>query len=254
MSNIKIIIWFLTIIIICSCSNAEGPVLSEGVQSDCNTNFPSPSPNTIMPLGASRVEGARPEYESYRYALWKLLVDSEKPFDFIGTECDDATYPRYDGQTFDANHEGRGGWTSGQILSVLNSSLNTTGTPDIVLFSSPGGNDILDNMSYDGVVENINSIIDLLQAANPSIIIIIEKMAPLRSDFMVAPLRQLLEQIHADIDEIAQNQSDGNSTVRVVDMSSGFADAFFADESHYNEEGAEFVANRYFEILQNYLE
>ena len=29
--------------------------------------------NKIMPLGASRVEGARPEYESFRYELWKQL-------------------------------------------------------------------------------------------------------------------------------------------------------------------------------------
>ena len=31
--------------------------------------------NTLMALGASRVEGARPEFESYRYELWKQLID-----------------------------------------------------------------------------------------------------------------------------------------------------------------------------------
>lgn len=253
MRTIKKTVCLLTFIL-CSCVNEETPELMESVRSDCNATFPSTSPNTIMPLGASRVEGARPEYESFRYPLWRLLIDSGKTFDFIGTECDDATYAIHAGQIFDGNHEGRGGWTSGQILSVLNSSLNTTGAPDIVLFSSPGGNDFLENLSDDGVIENINNIIDLLQAANPNIIIIIEKMAPLRSDLMVATLTQLLDQAHAAIEEIAQNQSDGSSTVQVVDMSSGFSDAFLADELHYNDQGAAFVANRYYQVLQNYLE
>ena len=36
---------------------------------------PSTSKNKILPLGASRVEGARPDFESYRYELWKLLEE-----------------------------------------------------------------------------------------------------------------------------------------------------------------------------------
>lgn len=32
-------------------------------------------PNKIMPLGASRVQGLTPWFESYRYALWKDLID-----------------------------------------------------------------------------------------------------------------------------------------------------------------------------------
>ena len=32
----------------------------------------STSQNKILPLGASRVEGAPPSFESYRYEVWKL--------------------------------------------------------------------------------------------------------------------------------------------------------------------------------------
>ena len=35
----------------------------------------SNSINKILNLGASRVEGGRPEYESYRYELWKKLKE-----------------------------------------------------------------------------------------------------------------------------------------------------------------------------------
>ena len=42
-------------------------------------NYPKPisnSINKIMSLGASRVEGERPNFESYRYDLWKILVEN----------------------------------------------------------------------------------------------------------------------------------------------------------------------------------
>ena len=38
-----------------------------------------------MSLGSSRVEGERPNFESYRYELWKKLIDNNFTFDFIGT-------------------------------------------------------------------------------------------------------------------------------------------------------------------------
>jgi hypothetical protein len=42
--------------------------------------------------------------------------------------------------------------------------------------------------------------------------------------------------------------------VIVVDMATGFTDIFLADEIHYNEAGAEFIANRYYEALVGVLE
>ena len=74
---------------------------------------------TIMPLGASRAEGARPLYESFRYELWKKLIENNKSFDYIGTQTDDASYPMFNNMDFDTDHEGRGGWTSGEILANL---------------------------------------------------------------------------------------------------------------------------------------
>ena len=67
----------------------------------CNKNEYSPKPqsnsiNKILPLGASRVEGGRPEYESYQYELWKDLKENNWTFDFIGTQSDDASYPDFE--------------------------------------------------------------------------------------------------------------------------------------------------------------
>ena len=72
----------------------------------CNKNEDSLKPqsnsiNKILPLGASRVEGGRPEYESYRYELWKDLKENNWTFDFIGTQSDYACYPDFESDVFD---------------------------------------------------------------------------------------------------------------------------------------------------------
>jgi len=213
----------------------------------------SNSINKILPLGASRVEGARPEYESYRYELWKDLTENNWAFDFIGTQSDNASYASFANENFDIDHEGRGGWTSGQILDGLNSWLSETGSPDIVLLSSPGGNDALEGLPYEDAVENINSIIDVLQADNPNVTIIIEQMAPGRTDVMTSELSSYFSQMQQEVLNIATNQSTSTSQVIAVDMFTGFNDSMLADDVHYNESGAEFIATRYYNELENIL-
>lgn len=214
----------------------------------------STSINKILPLGASRVEGARPEYESYRYELWKDLKQNDWTFDFIGTQSDNASYPAFSSENFDIDHEGRGGWTSGQILDGLNDWLTEVGTPDIVLFSSPGGNDALEGLPFEDAVENINNIIDIIQAKNPNVTIFIEQMAPGRSDIMTSELTSFFDQIQQEVLTIASNQSTSTSQVIAVDMFTSFNDRLLADDVHYNEAGAEFIADRYYNVLENILE
>ena len=228
--------------------------------SACNkNNVTSPQPqsisiNKILPLGASRVEGARPEFESYRYELWKDLKENNWTFDFIGTQFDEATYPTFTSDDFDIDHEGRGGWTSSEILDGLNGWLNQTGSPDIVLFSSPGGNDILNGQNYNQTISNINAIIDALQANNPNITIIIEQSAQGRSDFMTSEFTNAFNQMRQDVLTIATDQTTTTSQIIAVDMFTGFNDTHLADEVHYNEAGAAFIATRYYNVLEEVLE
>jgi len=213
----------------------------------------STSKNKILPLGASRVEGFRPNFESYRYELWKDLKENNWTFDFIGTRSDGASYPLFNGENFDIDHEGRGGWTSGEILDGLEGWLSRTGSPDIVLFSSPGGNDLLNSLDYNQTISNINAIIDALQANNPKVTILIEQPAPGRSDFMTPEFIDAFNNIQQDVLTIAENQTTTSSQVLAVDMFTGFDDRFLADDVHYNEAGAGFIATRYYDVLANVL-
>lgn len=223
----------------------------------CKDEEPKPrsnSINKIMPLGASRVEGDRPSFESFRFELWKDLQENNWTFDFIGTQSDNATYPSIGEVTFDVDHEGRGGWTSGQILNGIETWLNQTGPPDVVLFSSPGGNDALTGLPYDQTIANINAIIDLLQANNPNVTIVIEQLAPGQSVIMIGELANYFEQIQQEVLVISAEQSTPSSQVIAVDMATGFSDALLVDDVHYNEAGADFIASRYYNVLVNILE
>lgn len=227
-----------------SCQNEDTP------SPDQNANN---SRNKIMPLGASRVAGARPEYESCRYDLWKLLIDGEYEFDFLGTETDNASYPAYKGLSFDNDHEGRGGITSGGILSELSTWLNELGTsPDIVLFSSPGGNDGID--VYQQTVSNVNAIIDVLQNNNPNVTIFIELPAPPLVSEQTTEFLAYYNQALRDIPIWAEQQTTSTSKVIVVDMKTGFNDSHLADDVHYNASGANFIANKYYSELVGVLQ
>jgi hypothetical protein len=211
-------------------------------------------PNKIMPLGASRVQGLTPLFESYRFELWKDLIDGGWDFDYIGTETETGSYPNYENLSFDPDHQGKMSWTSEKIFEELESILHETGYPDIVLFSSPGGNDILDGLPYENVIENINDIIDLFQDRNPNIVILIEQLAPGKTSFMTPELTLIFDQAVLDVETIAQEQTDENSLVIPVNMFEGFVDSYLADDIHYNTEGAEFIAQRHYEVLENVLE
>ena len=210
-------------------------------------------PNKIMPLGASRVQGLTPLFESYRFELWKDLIDGGWDFDYIGTETETGSYPNYENLSFDPDHQGKMSWTSEKIFEELESILHETGYPDIVLFSSPGGNDILDGLPYENVIENINDIIDLFQDRNPDIVILIEQLAPGKTSFMTPELTLIFDKAVLDVETIAQEQTDENSLVIPVNMFEGFVDSYLADDIHYNTEGAEFIAQRYYEVLENVL-
>ena len=103
-------------------------------------------------------------------------------------------------------------------------------------------------------LSNINSIIDVIQSSNPNCIIIIEQMAPGHSEIMTTELTNFWNQIQEEVLDIAENKTTINSQVIAIDMFTGFGDNFLADDVHYNEDGAEFISDRYYKTLRNLLD
>ena len=211
-------------------------------------NLPESPATKILPLGASRVQGDPPNYHSYRYKLWKKLVENGWSVDFIGSQVDSKSYPEVNDEEFDPHHEGHSGYTSGQLLDELDDWMAGVDTPDIVLFSSPGGNDALDFLPYEDAVDNIVAIVQKLQVHNPEITIVLEKMAPGNAMAMLV-LDDYFTRFQNDMDSLVNYLNTPTSTVMSIDMAAGFDDDLLADLVHYNQQGASFISARYYDLL-----
>ncbi len=233
----------------CSTGNASGT----NPMGDCISPQPTPSTIHILPLGDSRVEGARPYFESYRYELWKLLVKNKWDVNFIGTRVDEGEYLPFQGICFDTDHEGTGGATTKDILATLeNLSLKTP--PKVVLLGI-GGNDLLDSQSPpDEVAGNIEKIIVRLQQEYTGLIIFLELIAQARTDIMTAEISAQIEAFNVLVSKLAEKRTTKSAPIIVIDMFSGWSDAYLADEVHYNEAGAKRIAERYYQAITENIE
>ena len=190
-------------------------------------------------------------YESYRYELWKNLVNNNYNFDFIGREKDYGTYPLYAGLEFDNDHEGSGGFESEDILANIEEILTTIASPDIVLLSI-GGNDLLDGGNPPSEpISNIVELVGILQTHNSNITIFLEKIAPANNETMTSSLTNKLNDFNSQIVSIANSLTSNTSKVIALDMNTNFNESYLADDVHYNEAGAKFIADIYFNGIQS---
>ena len=79
-------------------------------------------------------------------------------------------------------------------------------------------------------------------------------MAPARSDIMSDELTYYIEQMHLEILNISTVKTTNTSQVIAIDMFTDFNDSLLADDVHYNELGAQFIAFRYYNLLNNLIE
>ena len=190
-------------------------------------------------------------YESYRYELWKNLIDNNYNFDFIGREKDYGTYPLYAGLEFDNDHEGSGGFESEDVLANIDEILTPIASPDIVLLSI-GGSDLLDGGNPPSEpIANIVELVEKLQTHNSNITIFLERIAPANNETMTSSLTNKLNDFNSQIVTIANSLTSNTSKVIALDMNTNFNESYLADDVHYNELGAKFIADIYFNGIQS---
>lgn len=105
-------------------------------------------------------------------------------------------------------------------------------------------------LSVSEIVENIGQIISALQARNDSVIILLEQIAPGKSEFMTPDLEAKFRQFNQQILSLETLQTNTNSKIIIIDMAQGWRDEYLADDVHYNQEGALVVAERYYQAIE----
>lgn len=201
----------------------------------------------ILPLGDSITQGNGGQ-QSYRYRLWKKLLDANIDFDYVGSitityGSPPAVFPGYLGQEFDRDHEGRSGWTSNEIFAAL-PAWQQNYDADVVLLHL-GTNDMFQGQSVASTIDELKAIIDELRNDNPAVTILLAKPIPSTVDSEL-PLLQ------ASIPDIAIDKTTAQSKVIVVDLVSGFdattgVDTY--DGVHPNEDGEEKIAQKFSDAI-----
>ena len=184
-------------------------------------------------------------YESYRYELWKKCIQNDYEIDFVGQQYDDGTYPNFMGASFDRDHEGIGGIESEGVLNNIEEVLLQSNHLDAVLLCI-GGNDLLGGDDPQTVIDSIGLIIEEIQNRFPNIIIFLEQIAPGNNEIMTNNFTQKLSEFNDLIYNTASTYSNQSSSVIAVDMSTNFNENLLADDVHYNQDGAVFIAEQYY--------
>jgi len=214
------------------------PVLAESVK--------------ILPFGAWTA--GRDGYVSYRYDLWFKLNEAGFDVDFVGNSRDPGggvnmdRYPEYL-TGFDRDHQGLEATFSSDMAGIA-TSVTSAHEPDIVLLWA-GPYDLL-RQGAGGATNAkfaIPDIIEGIRKSVPGVTILLAQCSH----------AEPLEAAHVDalndvIATIASEMDKPDSPVIVVDQVSGFdPKAMMYDAQHHNRVGEEWVAQNWFEVLEEIL-
>ena len=206
----------------------------------------------ILPLGDS-ITCASKYKLSYRYPLWKKLLDAGKQIEFVGSHAAKGDFGRtqwdkYRGQSFPPAHECHSGWRTDQILNGANGEGKLSDwlahyQPDIALVHL-GTNDIYQSQTAESTRDEIEQVIHTLRAKNPHIKVLLARIIPMQKKPNIPRLNKLLLQL-------AKKLNKPESPVISVDMYSGFNPETDQqkDRIHPNAKGEQLMAERWFRNL-----
>ncbi len=208
-----------------------------------------PSAVRIACIGDSITQAMAPRW-SYRYPLWKLLLDAGVTVDMVGSVRDNArrtrsNYPRHLGREFDRDHEGHWGWRADEVLRRLPRWLEGY-VPDIALIHL-GTNDVFRGEDNASTVQELAHIIDALRARSPTVIVLLAQIIPSADPAANERIADLNRRLPA----LAQATRSAASPVIVVDLFSdydGVRDNY--DGVHPNAVGEAKMAQRWFDALR----
>lgn len=217
----------------------------------------------VQALGGSLTNGYGGQ-QSYRYPLWKLLLDQGANFDYVGTltttDGGTPTYPTYLGRTFDRDHEGHSGYTTADLANGLPTWLASY-TPDVSLIHA-GTNDLLfgGTSGPDNAIAGLTQMVAKLRAKNPNVRIVVAQIVPvdpthpnwyLTGNYSSVPASVVT--LNSRIPAWAASLSTTASPITVVDQYTGFdARADTIDGIHPNTSGEAKLANRWFAAIRGW--
>lgn len=221
----------------------------------------------ILPLGDS-ITHAEINRASYRYFLWKKLIDEGIDFDFVGsmnTQLDtyskgETPQPDYKGKSFDKDHEGHFAWEVNHIWGGRSPN-NNTGSGSLgdwmqeydfdIALVHLGTNDAFMGQDNNQTAFELKAIIEKLREDNPNAVILLAKVIPTAKGEREAAA---VDQLASLIPGVAEEMTTEDSPVILVDMFDGFdVNELTYDGVHPNEKGEMEMAQRWFDAIMEAL-
>ena len=231
---------FRTLLLACLCFfPVAGTVYSDAL----------PDTIAIAPYGNSITQAAS-NRQSYRYPLWKKLIDANIAFDFVGSMNTNfggnPSRPDYKGKAFDMDHEGHWGWRADEILRDMATWL-TRYTPDMVLLHI-GTNDCIQGQNKDTTLNEIRQVVGKLRNDNATVVIFLANLIPCNS------ASANVNNLNTGIRPLATQLNTASSPVIFVDQNSGInPQSDLYDGIHPGPTGEEKMAQKWFDAINAYL-
>lgn len=229
-------------------------------------------PIRIMSLGNSITQGNK-ELQSYRYPLWKKLIDEGINFEFVGSQTENYTgnppFQEYNGQSFSNRNEGHWGWRADEILNGRDGNniakWAEAHKPDFVLLHL-GTNDLFQKQSIESTLDDLRGIVGVLREKNPAVNIFLAQLIPADPDNkdledISKEIPLFNEQLPTLVASLNSDSRYPDSQVILVDQNSGFnpaqnpnaiagqGDSY--DGLHPNRLGEEKMAQVWLEAILN---
>lgn len=209
---------------------------------------PAPASRTarIMPLGDS-ITASSTGLPSYRYYLWKLALARGYQIDLVGSRSGVLDGPPLH-PDFDMDHEGHGGFETGEILAQL-AQWSTQARPDFVLIHL-GTNDLCHNQTVQSAVDNLGAIIDTLRRTNAHVRILLAQVIA-----STKPCGVRIPLLNAELPALGAAKTLPLSPVVIVDQYTNFDPIILTyDKVHPTAVGESQMADRWFAALSPLLD
>ena len=224
------------------------------------------STTRIAVIGSSSVAGGDTR-NSFRRPLYFRLQSGGYSINFVGsTNRNDASAPP--NNDFDRDHNGYGGVRADQIIKGTTKDYgkvpkladalagkSTDGddyTPDVAIIYV-GHNDIFQGYSPESTLNDLRDIINVLQADNPNVVILLGKLHP--SAWHEGSYNDELATLNGLMDGLAQSERTPDSPVVTVDLFTGWnPDVYTTDGQHANPDGEYWLATRFYNAMKPYLD
>ena len=206
-------------------------------------------PLQIVLLGDALTEG-EPSQRSFRYYLWRHLVDANLRFDFVGTRHGQVPpasgWPVHRGRLFDPDHEGHEGW---RIDHIINGKEEGRGdlttwldayTPDVAVVLL-GTHDALEGQPTEWAEREVRRVIETLRRDNERMAILLVAPPPTREAENV-----LVAELSPAYEALAEQETTELSPIVFVDLYRGFdADLWLLPDGVLpSERGEQYMADR----------